>query len=1511
MGNSEKKDPCDKAEASDGSAAQIGAELDLRESDSPGARDALSAMDTAQRTIAELQRKLTETERKLAEALARVEQPEQARDDPALLLQAIEQAGESVVITDVEGNIEYVNPAFERITGYAKADVLGRNPRLLRSGEQGAETYEKLWDTLLAGRTWQGELINRRKDGATYVEAASISPVRNAAGEIAHFVGVKRDISERKAFESSLQENLAFLNALFESIEEGICVVNRDLIIRMTNPVVRRWHGHRLPLEGRHCYDRFWQRDLPCDPCPVQECFTTGKPVSLVKRIQTGSTERWVDIRAYPLRTSDEGPIREVIEFVRDISDRKRAEAQQAMYAAFVQNSSDIIVVKDRQRRVLVTNRAFARAAGRRSVAEMLGKTDAEIFGVSETSEPVQSYAQDDRRALDLPRGEHLMREEPVIFPGGEERTFLTKKFPIQDADGDVFALGIISTDITERKADEVRLRENASRDRSLLDNLPQLIWQKNLNGVYQTCNAAYARSVGLTTDGVVGKTDCELHPSVLAEKYRQDDRDILASGQVATFDEAWVMAGEERFVQTTKVPLFDPMGRLFGTLGIAEDVTDRRRIEQALREREEMYSAIFNQTGDGIVLVDAERLTFVEFNEEACRALGYSRDEFAKLSILDIQGELGAEEIRAQQERINAVGEDSFETLHRHKDGSLRTVDVRKRVLGLRGHRYWVATWRDVTDARAAQQALREEAERRRLMFAHSQDGISVVSFDCRLVEWNQRFADMLGYCAEEMAELHVWDWDRKWSREDLLTLIPTVPATGLTNETRHRRKDGTEYDVEISHSRVEWGGTSYLFSLHRDITERKQAERVLRDSEEFLQGLFDAIQDGISVLNPDLRVVRTNAWMDEHYADRAPLAGRHCYSVFQGRETPCPTCPAAETFTDGRPHREVVPYPNADSPQGWLELSTYPLVDADGRVTQVIEYAKDITTQRRYQQQLEHVALYDPLTDLPNRTLLAERLQQAMARAQDSGRSLALGYLDLDGFKEVNDQHGHDVGDALLVVVADRIRQVLRACDTVARLGGDEFVILLGDFSLSERGSALLRHILSAVAKPIHASELMLQVSGSLGVTLYPQPEKVDADHLLRQADRAMYQAKIQGKNQFQFFDLEEARYLRGQHESLERLHQALQENEFVLYYQPQVNMRSGEVVGVEALVRWQHPTHGLLLPAAFLPVLENQPLGLAVEHWIFQQVLEQMDQWRSQGLALRVNINVSAYQLQQPDFTQRLAEWLRLHPQLDPASLELEVLETSALDDLVAVSRAMRNASQLGVRFALDDFGTGYSSLIYLKLLPAAVLKVDRTFVRDILTDPDDLAILEGIKGMARAFRREVIAEGVETQEQGELLLQLGCELAQGYAIARPMPAEELPGWIASWRPPEAWCKLLQPVDLDDIALLYAGVEHRHWINAIAEFVGGDRECPPSLTPTGCRFGAWLRDEASERFAGSPVLSEIQVLHEQIHRLGGELIETRAMGTRDRSDLLLSELRQQQDALLGKLQHLRHCD
>ncbi len=692
------------------------------------------------------------------------------------------------------------------------------------------------------------------------------------------------------------------------------------------------------------------------------------------------------------------------------------------------------------------------------------------------------------------------------------------------------------------------------------------------------------------------------------------------------------------------------------------------------------------------------------------------------------------------------------------------------------------------------AEEELRESYQAMRGTLETSLDGFWRLDGKGYLLDANPTYSEQSGYTREELLRMHVSDLESVETASDTADHIQRVMASGGDQfESRHRRKDGSEWQVEVSATYREVAGGQFFVFL-RDISKRKQAEAKLQ----LAANVFGYAREGIIIANAQGIMIDVNeaftritGYGREEAIGQTPRflsSGRHDKSFYF----------AMWSTLKRKGHWSGEIWNKRKDGEVFAELLTISAVrDAAGSVLQYVALFSDITALKEHQSQLEHFAHFDTLTNLPNRVLMADRLHQAMTQAQRRGKHLAVSYLDLDGFKAINDLHGHNTGDQVLVTLAQRMKLALREGDSLARLGGDEFVAVLVDLEDVSTCLPLLTRLLAAVAQPVQIGDLTLQASASVGVTFYPQRQDIDADQLLRQADQAMYQAKLAGKSRFQIFDTEQDSSVRGHHESLERIRLALEQSEFVLYYQPKVNMRTGEVIGAEALIRWQHPEKGLLLPAVFLPAIEDHPLAVAIGEWVIDTALTQVERWHTGGLNLHVSVNVGARQLQQSDFVERLRRILSNHPELRPGGLELEVLETSALEDIGQISEVIEACSQMGVTFALDDFGTGYSSLTYLKRLRVTLLKIDKSFVRDMLVDPDDLAILKGVIGLAAAFRREVIAEGVETAAHGNLLLELGCELAQGYGIARPMPAEQLPRWAAAWQADPTWIDGEEPL------------------------------------------------------------------------------------------------------------------
>ena len=699
-----------------------------------------------------------------------------------------------------------------------------------------------------------------------------------------------------------------------------------------------------------------------------------------------------------------------------------------------------------------------------------------------------------------------------------------------------------------------------------------------------------------------------------------------------------------------------------------------------------------------------------------------------------------------------------------------------------------------------SADAALRREHDTLQLILDHAPIGIWLQDGTGKIAFVNKAFCGAMGIAEERfLAVDHYVELIPEAFREQCLASDAKALASDGISVTHQQLPfvDGQVHDLQVIKAvkRDADGNPTFLVGLSLDVTAEQARLKALTVNEERLRmalaaanqawfevdvrtGQVKVSPEYVNLIGHDLMVRQTTDmahWQSQVHPDDVERA---LGTLQQG------------LFQDGA---LSVDYRRRTAQGGWKWIRSVGRVaerDAAGNALRVVGIHTDISVLKAHEQQLEHMAHYDSLTGLPNRVLLADRLRQAMAHTARQGQLLAVVYLDLDGFKAVNDTHGHAMGDRLLATLAQRMQTALREGDTVCRLGGDEFVAVMLDVPDADAINPLLARLMGATTAPVTLDGQTLIPAASVGVTFYPQATEVDGDQLLRQADHAMYQAKQAGTNSHAVFDTVGDQDTRQRLDTLTRLRQALQDDEFVLHFQPKVHMGTGQVVGLEALVRWQHPTRGLLPPAQFLPVLQGHPLSIDLGNWVLATAIAQVANWRDNGLQLPVSINIDGYHLQHPDFVEYLRQVLARHPQLRPGDVELEVLESSAIEDLTRANAVMTQCAALGVGFALDDFGTGYASLTYLRRLPAGLLKIDQTFVNDLSTDTDNQALLRGIMGLAVAFKRQVIAEGVETIAQGQMLLSIGCVLGQGFGIARPMPATDVPTWLASWQPDASW-------------------------------------------------------------------------------------------------------------------------
>ncbi|HRD49637.1 MAG: EAL domain-containing protein [Candidatus Competibacter sp.] len=690
---------------------------------------------------------------------------------------------------------------------------------------------------------------------------------------------------------------------------------------------------------------------------------------------------------------------------------------------------------------------------------------------------------------------------------------------------------------------------------------------------------------------------------------------------------------------------------------------------------------------------------------------------------------------------------------------------DEAGRFTGYRG------TGRDVTEYRKADQALRQSEEKFANIFLTTPDVVVISrARDGLLLEVNPGFEAVTGYRrvdAVGRTTLELQLWADLAERERLISDLRLYGQV-LYRHFTFRRNDGALRTGLFSARPITVNEESCLLFVMQDITERQRAEEALRVSEMRYRSLFERANDAIFVVDK-----RTGRYLDANRAAER-LTGRSRAEIITLSITDLTLHDAPKRLiqvveaTETLPLGEVV-YLQPDGTERIARLSTVPVSDVI-----VFGMAHDITEIKVAEQRIEHLAYYDALTDLPNRALLNQRAELALALAARHRTGLAVLFLDLDHFKDVNDSLGHAEGDALLIQVAARLQEMTRETDTVCRLGGDEFVLLLPDAD-QESALQVADKVLTALRQPFPLAGHHLRVTASIGIALYPHDGQ-NVNDLLKNADAALYQAKQDGRNTRVFYarEMNVATFERLVLES--ELRKAIAAGQLRAYYQIKVRLSDGQSVGAEALVRWLHPDHGLIPPGRFVPLAEASDLIVELGDWMLAEICGQLAKWRDAGLPPRtIAVNLAARHFRDAGLAARIQSLLAAY-QLPPQALELELTESSLLEAGPQTAETLLALERLGVGLAIDDFGTGYSSLSYLKRLPITALKIDQSFVRDLVTDPDDRILAATIVALGHSLGLKVVAEGVETDEQRRILLSQGCDLAQGYFFGQPVPAEE---------------------------------------------------------------------------------------------------------------------------------------
>jgi len=988
---------------------------------------------------------------------------------------------------------------------------------------------------------------------------------------------------------------------------------------------------------------------------------------------------------------------------------------------------------------------------------------------------------------MTLHAGGHTGRDQWTVYPKGKPTTLNAHSIGMMMDDGTVAIL-------YEATQVATPLDPSVLRGAEAMQQTPVIIaLHKLCDGSAVMRNPAAVRHLGIANQ-------CEPQNDFFMmfaapEKAWAALTDVRA-GHIHATEAALLTLQGPRWYRVEARPVLDPVTGDPMLQFNGQDITERKEVEASLQASEQRWKFAIEDAGDG--LWDWNIQTGDTYYSPRLKHMLQLADMELGNSARDWKKRIHPEDLANVMTAMPSFiqgGKGTVEIEFRmlRDDGSILWVMARCRVVERDTHGKplrVIGTTSDISARKAAKAALQESERRYRTVVEYTREAIAVHQGGA-IVFVNPAAILMMGATSpEELIGMPALDFlhpdYRRIVKERWVSHVAEGQAMPLIEE-KFIRKDGVVIDVEVQGAPIQFMGAPAVQVAMRDITERKAAESKLR----LAASVFNNARESLMITDAQGTIIDVNdAFCIITGYDREEAIGKNPRFLGSGRQDPdFYACMWRSLEAQGYWSGEV--WNRRKSGEFYAEMLTISAVrDSSGKTKQYVGLASDITSLKAHQRQLEHIAHFDALTGLPNRVLFAIRLDQEMARAKRHGQHLAIAFLDLDGFKGINDQHGHSTGDHMLVILSQRMKSALTDRDTLARLGGDEFVVVITGLDEAATCTPLLAPLLAAAAQPIHVGESVLQVSASAGITFFPQRDEVNADQLLRQADQAMYQAKLAGKNRFHLFDAEHYSTMRGHHASLDRIRKALSHQELVLHYQPKVNMRTGEVVGAEALIRWQDPERGLVSPAEFLPAIENDALSIQVGEWVIAQALRQIAAWNSGGLRIAVSVNVGAHHLQQDDFVDRLRALLAQFPTVAAGSLNLEVLETSALEDIDKASAVIEACAEMGVTFALDDFGTGYSSLTYLKRLHVKQLKIDQSFVRDMLVDADDLAILKGVIGLAAAFKREVIAEGVESEAHGRLLMELGCDYAQGYAISKPMPPDRFSEWMFEWLEKPAW-------------------------------------------------------------------------------------------------------------------------
>jgi diguanylate cyclase (GGDEF)-like protein/PAS domain S-box-containing protein len=1289
---------------------------------------------------------------------------------------------EAVVATSLEGNITYVNAAAEQMLGWKAEELIGRPLISTIPDPARIEEARGISEFVRSDQPWFGEFRLRRKDGSTFPALISIAPVLDESGETSGIISVYTDISELKRTE----EDLRFHKHIVDAVGQAVVVSDTAGHITYWNKAAENlyeWPADEAlgqlvfeVLAAPHDTER--ARDIT-ETVARGETWAGESPVK-----KRDGTEFLAYFTVSPIRDTS-GEIVGIIGVSHDISEQKEYQRQIEFHKIMLDAVGQTIVTTDMNRVITYWSKGAEEALGW-TAEEVVGRPIAEIAPAAHLQEEAGKLHRQVRE------GDTWQGEFPIRRKDGSTFPAVVTLAPVNLADqGTVGVIGVY-TDVSELKetAEELRLHKH------MLDAVGQAVCATDEQLRVTYWNRAAEELFGYTPSEAIGMHLFDFRPEVARAEAAEAVEIVSQSGSWTGEMLLYHKDGTEIAALVSVSPIASEDGRQIGLTVAMADISIRKRIEEELKNSNKQITEILESMGDGFFSVDSN-WTFTYINRQGEKALRRTREELIGRNVWD--------EFPYAKDR-------AFFDMYRHtfKTGQPTTfiefspdLDAWFEVQAFRSREQLSVFFRDVTQRREREVALREAEHRYRTLveqlpamtYIAEPEDVGAITYISPQIEL------MLGYSPEEWLN-RPEGWTHRIHPDDHQYVIEHDEATiregreRFTLEYRLRAADGTYRWIRDTATLIRdiKGRPSYWQGLSYDITEQKRAERAVQENEQRFRSLFENHPDAVFSIDHSGRVLSANpAFMTMTGYSRSERNNDfHFVEIV--------------VLEDQQRVRERFAKTHQGAPQDFragvidlggrrleLNLTTIPII-VDNDIVGVHVVAQDVTIHQELENQLAHQAFHDALTGLPNRNLFQNRLEDRIEIARRHENQFAVLFFDLDDFKVINDSLGHSAGDRLLIEVSRRVQTCIRGTDLLARLGGDEFTLLLEHVEGSDDAVAIAERVAQVLDEQFIIEGHEVFATTSIGIALGDQSTP-SADDILRNADLAMYEAKNSGKDRYAIFEpsMNSRAWLRLTLET--EIRRGIPRNEFEVYYQPIINLETGEMDGVEALIRWNHPERGFLAPKEFISVAEQSGLILPLGRWIIRAAATQLRQWQQlmpNGKPLRLSLNLSPKQYQHPRLIEELTRTLT-NVDLDPRLITLEITESIAMDDSPETIKTLQQLKDVGVRLALDDFGTGFSALSYLRRFPIDVIKIDQTFVSGLGIDLEDTNIVRAVMAASLAMDLRVTAEGIETVEQLTMLKEFGCQFGQGYLFSYALSANEMQELIITDRPD--WRNLIE--------------------------------------------------------------------------------------------------------------------